>query len=370
MKKKSQFFLIFSALILMIQACNMPGSESLVSETTEPLAVEPISESPVAPPAETPGVQHQDIPISLAPDARPYPDVDSSGTAPEERAPYGDSYDINRLERPFLQDMTYIPDMDIASFSISEDDDWYFVSIELIGKDPNSPRNINYAVELDRNQDGFGDFLILAEPPYSEEWSASNIEVFEDTDRDTAGNSALQSDSPFSGNGFDALIHSPADGVGDDPDLAWVRIHAGQYATVQFALKKSWAGSRFMVGVMADAGLKDVSMLDYVDRFTEAEAGSPIRKNAYYPLRELYAVDNTCYQAFGFNPTGFEPKVCPVILQPTQQVERLPPGAPTSPPGVPPPPPVDACAAAGLPTDPGNCTYGWYGYPYCMCGIG
>ncbi|HRQ23797.1 MAG TPA: hypothetical protein PLF42_10260, partial [Anaerolineales bacterium] len=68
---------------------------------------------------------------------------------------------------------------------------------------------------------------------------------------------------------------------------------------------------------------------------------------------------------FGFTSTGFEPKICPVIVQPMQQVENPPPpGQPGS------TPPVDACTAAGLPTNPGNCPYGWWDYPWCMCGIG
>ena len=39
----------------------------------------------------------------------------------------------------------------------------------------------------------------------------------------------------------------------------------------------------FMYGALADAGLKDVPKLDYVDRFTEAEAGSPVKDKQYYP---------------------------------------------------------------------------------------
>jgi len=362
MNRKSRYFFVVAILILLVQACNMPGA-SAPTETAPPPTDAPVSTSE-APPAETPGVQHQNVPVS-APDGRPYPDVISADTAPEKRAPYGDSYDLNRFERPFLQDMTYIPDLDINAFSISEDDDWFYVSIGLVGKDPNNTLGINYAVELDKNQDGFGDILIVAEPPYTEEWTATNIKIYADTNRNTAGLSATKSDAPFDGDGFDQLIHSLADNVGDDPDLAWVRINAGPLATVQFAFKKSLVGAQFMFGVMADGGLKDVTMLDYVDRFTERDAGSPVRRSAFYPLQALYAVDNTCFQAFGFTSTGFEPKICPVIVQPTQQVENPPPpGQPGS------TPPVDACTAAGLPTNPGNCPYGWWDYPWCMCGIG
>jgi hypothetical protein len=77
-------------------------------------------------------------------------------------------------------------------------------------------------------------------------------------------------------------------------------VNAGNKATVQFAFKKSWAGTKFMYGVIADGGLKDIGKMDYVDRFTEEQAGSPIRSSKYYPLKALYAVDNVCREVFGF----------------------------------------------------------------------
>jgi hypothetical protein len=52
-------------------------------------------------------------------------------------------------------------------------------------------------------------------------------------------------------------------------------------------------------------------MYDYNDRFTEAEAGSPVYDKQYYPLKALFAVDNTCWEAFGFKANGYEPKLCP-----------------------------------------------------------
>lgn len=62
--------------------------------------------------------------------------------------------------------------------------------------------------------------------------------------------------------------------------------------TIQFAFKRSWSGVVFMLGVLADAGLQDQTKLDYVDRFPLPQAGSPLRENQNYPLKELYAVDN------------------------------------------------------------------------------
>lgn len=322
MKNKTQGLIVILILVLLVQGCNIP-----VTSTEVPATPPPATDPP--PPAPT-TVQHQDIPIS-APESELYPDVVSLDTAPEQRAPYGDSYDLNRLERPFTQDMSYNPDVDISSFGISEDGDWYYVSIGMVGKDPNNPANIQFSVELDTNLDSFGDILIVAQPPYSDSWTTENLKIFADSNRDSAGRNPAKSDAPFSGNGFDQLVHSFSDGIGEDIDVAWVRINAGPQATVQFAFKKSFSGSSFFYSVMADAGLKDVARHDYVDYFTESEAGSSVRSNPYYPLKSLYAVDNTCYQAFGFASTGFEPKVCPIIVQPVQIKNPLVPGGPTAP---------------------------------------
>jgi hypothetical protein len=315
MRANRRMFSFFTVLFIVMLACSLPTSSS-VQPTEEPPpppspTVEPVEESSGPPP-----IVHYQTPSIDFPLGRAGVDVESSGTGPEGRAPYGDSYDISLLERPFLQDMTYVPDLDISFFSLSQDDDFYYVSIRLVGDNPNNPMGIHYAVELDLTRDGFGDFIIWASPPYSNDWTADNVQVFADLNKDTAGRSAARSDAPFDGDGYETLIHDITQGVGDDPDLTWVRISVDGSATVEFAFKKSLAGDVFMYGVVADAGFKDVSMYDYVDRFTEVEAGSPVRNKREFPLKELHSVDNTCRQPVGFSSTGFEPKVCPPITQP------------------------------------------------------
>jgi hypothetical protein len=204
--------------------------------------------------------------------------------------------------------MTYVPDLDIVNANLSKDTNFYYVSVLLIGTDPNNSLGINYGLEFDLNADGFGDILILAHPPYAQAWQTNNVQVFKDTNHDTGGLSGENSDAPIITNGYDSKIF---DGTGDDPDLAWVRIKAGEYSTLQFAFKRTLPGGSFMMGVLADAGLKDPGKLDYNDRFTAAEAGSPEKNESEYPLKALFAVDNTCREAFGFNPTGYEPQLCP-----------------------------------------------------------
>ena len=237
-------------------------------------------------------------------------DVKSQDTAPEKRAPYCDSFPINRFERPFLRDMTYIPDLDIFTFNVSQDDSWFYVSIELIGNDPNNSLGIHYGVELDLDRDGFGNYIIWGNPLYDPQWTTDGIQIFQDTNHDTGGLLAEGSDAPMTGDGYETLIFDR--GKGDNPDLAWVRINASQHATVQFAFSKSLVGDSFMVGVVADAGLQDVSRYDYNDRFSEEEAGSPVKNKKYYPLEALYAFDNVCRTAIGFSPSGFESQICPL----------------------------------------------------------
>lgn len=333
MKNKPRSFSIFIVSLLLILACNLPGSNPTATAEPTATAVLPASEQPTEPPptaTEVTPVTHVIFPAS-APNSKLFYDVESSATASEKRAPYGDSYDINRLERPFLQDMTYIPDLDVETFSLSKDADWFYVSVRLIGKDPNNTLGINFAVELDKNRDGFGDFIILAQPPYTSDWSTDNVQVYADTNHDTSAISSVRSDAPINTDGYDSLIFDGGRGEGDDPDLAWVRINAGPNATIQFAFKRSWAGSSFMFGVLADAGLKDAAQLDYVDRFTEEEAGSPIKNKKDYPLKALYAIDNTCREAHGFDATGFEPLLCPREIPPTAAPHNTQPAGCTDP---------------------------------------
>lgn len=312
MKKHIKTQILLGLILIIILACNMPGNNPPVSQS----AVEEISttdllaEALPATVTATPAINHLMTPSTSPPIGQVVYDVESSGTALEKRAPYGDSYDINRLERPFLQDMTYVSDLDIVTYTVSEDTDWYYVSVELIGTDPNNPVGINYGVELDTNYDGFGDHIIWITPPYTPQWDTLNVKIYSDKNHNTGGLSGEKSDAPFAGDGYETLTFNG--GVDDpDPDMAWVRVNAARDATVQFAFKKSWSGTVFMLGVIADSGMQDVTKLDYVDRFTEAEAGSPIKNKEYYPLGSLYEVDNACREAFGFKPTGYEPQLCP-----------------------------------------------------------
>ncbi len=348
----------FVILLIAVLACNLPaGVATPASPTAEGnLAPVPTTGPPataaVAPSPPLAAIAHTMTPTDPTSGKLVY-DVESAGTALEKRAPYGDAYEWNRLERPFTQDMNYVSDLDISHFTVAKDSDWWYVSIKLMGSDPNNALGINYGIELDRDRDGFGDYLIWAHPRYPDQWDTMPVQIFQDQNHNTGGLSGGKSDAPFAADGYETLIFDGSRG-GSDPDMAWVRINVTSDATIQFAFKKSWAGSVFMIGVIADAGWRDPKRLDYVDRIPIAEAGSPVRDNMYYPLKGLFLVDNTCRDAFGFEPTHYEPQICPVAPTPTKEKGPPPAGSTIPPPG-------------GCVPDP-TCPCGWDAIN-CMCAV-
>jgi hypothetical protein len=322
-----KFTALLSAFLLMM-ACSLPGlatpsvATATSAATDAPAAsIEPVTEiaeisteTPVPTiPAATPTIviSHSLVPSTSIDKAKlTINDVVSVDTAPEKRAPYGDSYKSNLFERPFMEDMAYLADIDIVSYSLAYDEKFFYVSIELVGANPNNEIGIDYGVEMDINADGFGDYIIIARPPYSVKWTTDHVQIVQDTNRDTAGLSAERSDAPLPGDGYDTVVFDGGLPDSEDPDIAWVRVNAGKEATVQFAFKRSFFGEQFMFGVLADAGIRSIEDLDYADRHTEEQAGSPEKSEKDYPLKALYGVDTVCRAAYGFVGTGDEPRRC------------------------------------------------------------
>ena len=330
----SRLYFVLSILLLAALACSVPGpaapepTTDIISMYVTQTFAALLSGTPSATPMPTvgipqdtatptvtltPGIVHAVFPADIQSAGAFVYDVDSRGTAPENRAPYGDSYKLNRFERPFTQTaMNYLPDVDILTFRINADQNWYYVSIQLSGPSSTGGLTADYALELDFDRDGHGDYLVWAKPPLASSWTTDGVTVYMDSNNDTGGLSPERADANFSGNGYDqVLIASGRNGL--DPDLAWVRLDPRSSTSVQFAFKKSLVGGAFMWGVWADFGLRDPARFNYNDYFTEELAGSPERSETkFYPIKAVFAVDNTCRVPYGFIPNGYEPLLCPV----------------------------------------------------------
>src|SRR5204863_8165277 len=83
-------------------------------------------------------------------------DNEESATYESKNVRFGDVFDANRFERPFtVEDMTYLPYIDIFDFEMSSDADWYYVDISMIGPDPaTGSAHGTYGIEFDLDVDG------------------------------------------------------------------------------------------------------------------------------------------------------------------------------------------------------------------------
>src|SRR5512146_1522675 len=176
MHRRSVVFAFLSFFVVLSLACNLTSAVAPAAPPNSPLppallvpalataTAQDATATPESPAEPVPVVagtatepplvatimaaQHAMKPADVVPAGSPHYDVDSSVTGAENRAPYGDSYNINLFERPFTQTvMNYLPALDITTFTLSQDNDWYYVSFELTGGDLNDPMAIDYGVE-------------------------------------------------------------------------------------------------------------------------------------------------------------------------------------------------------------------------------
>lgn len=356
MNKTSQWtgktIVVLSILILLALACNVPGAEEkIVSEAEEALgaveqtasalstqvaatqaamgidaaedAVEQAEEmaGEAAELAESvlPGgdaSSESQLPEDLPPGSLPkdpgepkevIEDTNASLTAENQYVTEGDVYETNLLERPFTSDMTYIPELDILRAEISFDGNFFIVSIFMNGSAASTPGI--FAVELDTDKDGRGDFLVWVTPPLSTEWSANNISVRMDPNADVGGQHPVKDDGT-TGNGYETEVLTTAQAI--ELGTAWARIAPSDPKNIQIAFRGDFLDNRekFLWSVWADNSFKDPAKFDYNDQLTLADAGSPIEGKVEYPLKQLHSVDNTCRMVYGFPATGLEPGGC------------------------------------------------------------
>lgn len=290
-----------------------PSTTPQPTATQAPATPVPTQAPTQEPPTATPTVEHSVTPGAPGGAERFLDDVDSAGTGGEGRVVSGENFDRNRLERPFTRgEMSYRPDVDVTRAEISFDDTWIYFLIEVEGPGPvGNGYPGTYSVELDGDLDGRGEWLVMAEAPAAV-WSAHGVSVWLDANEDIGGEVPFDADErPTEGDGYETNAFD--EGRGEDPDAAWARI-APETTGVQIAVKRELIGDlSFLWGVWAEAGSGDPTAFDYVDRYTLAEAGSPLADSEHYPLGSLAAIDNTCRMYHGFTPTGTEAGICLVF---------------------------------------------------------
>ncbi len=304
-----------SILILAVLACTFASTPPAADA---PTATSNPANLPAASP-ESPGVQHQSVPAEL-PAARSSHagDHDSSITANQKRAEGGDRFTFGRFERPFNANPmdVYYPYLDIQDTLFYQDLTWIYAVITLKGGDANQALAGKYAVEMDSDVDGGGDWLVLVSQPSSTDWSTSGVQVWFDTNDDVGGEITVNADDVSNGNGYESLIFDQDQG--DDPDLAWARISPQDANTVQIAAKRSLlAGDdTFLAGMWAGGAILDPALFDLNDHFTHTQAGAAlIDLEIYYPIKAISELDNSCRMAIGFQPKGNEPGLCPIAKE-------------------------------------------------------
>lgn len=314
-------------LILSSIACNMPsGVPTQIPVRVEEAATMPPvadTETPSPTPAPAP-VVHVVSPVSGLYHESTAHDNEESATYDSKNVRFGDVFAANRFERPFtVEDMTYLPYIDIFDFEMTSDSDWYYVDVSMIGPDPvTGSVHGTYGVEFDLDVDGRAEILLLVENPGSS-WSTDHVKVYLDGNGDVGGAQSLP-DIGYTGNGFETLIFDS--GNGEDPDLAWAQSVVKTRGAVKFAFKKSLLRNyhTFMWSVFASKEPVDPGKFYFNDYYSEAAAGSPDKKSDFYPIKDIAAFDNSCRVPTGFKATGLEPLGCNVSIQVAEQQHEDP----------------------------------------------
>lgn len=247
-------------------------------------------------------------------------------TASKNQAFGGDDFKNGKYERPFTQEMVYIPQVDLVTIKLNREDPlWIYVQIK-VNKAFAENRDVkaDFLVELDTDLDNRGNFLIVTAAPSSTQWSTATVRVLSNPDMNVGGVNPVKPDTSLSeGRGYYEDMFN--EGNGNDPDLAWSRLSKDDPAMVEIAFKNTLTGGekgKFIWLPWSDAGMKDWSLYEFNDHFTLEQAGYPSKDDPKnYPLKALWGVDNTCREPSGFTPTGSMPGLC-LTYQPENQSDE------------------------------------------------
>ena len=341
-KMRGHWLLLLAALLAAALACNtqnvqapdvgaavtgtMQALGTIAASTlqapavpAEPLVTEapPPTDTPAIPPTATATIVHVTQPGN-PPGASSFISDRSSAVLASEHRAIADDFNRNWLERPFTsQVMDYQAHLDMNRAEFAVGAPWIYFTLFLEGLPPADSQAL-YGVEIDLDKDGRGDWLIVGAAPPDSNWTTNGVRAYRDTNNDVGASTPMRADTPpYTGNGYDELVFDQ--GLGPDPDAAWIRRAPSGASEIELAFKSSLIGQydEYLWGAWTDDGVKQPGWFDYHDHFSIAEAGSPISDNSNYPLKALAAVDSTCRWGAGITPEADDIGVCPVPATPT-----------------------------------------------------
>jgi len=279
-------------------------------------------------------------------------DQTNEKTAKDKVAYGGDVFGLGWYERPFDQNMGYMPFIDLQKIQLNrEDANWVYIQIQVVGiVTEGSGANPLYGVELDTDLDNRGEFLVLTSIPAGTEWATQGVVIYTNSDNMMGGSKPVLIDKSVATNmGYDKEIFNS--GKGDDPNLAWSRLSPKDPKMVELAIKSTFLGGqkgKFIWFPWSMAGTTDLTKFEFNDKFTLADAGSPVKKEAQllhfngftvlttsgseYPLKGLWGVDNTPRYPSGFTPMGQMPGMGQSYEPTTEPIPRPPADVPYIPP--------------------------------------
>lgn len=307
--KSNLYKIIVLFMAIALSACGF-GTKNSETPTEPPATNVPATEAPAT---EAP-IVHTTIPSEPVKTLGNASDNDEVKSYSNLDVNFGDDFAKNRFERPFTPEMgTYLPEIDIVNFSIGEDDNFFYVTLNLgglatAGQAPTG----HYAIELDSDIDGRAELLIVANPAFTTEWSTNGVQIFADDNGDVGGEDVKRNDANYTGDGYEKLMFDSGNGA--NPDLGWARFVNGETPAIQIAFNKVIFPTTptFMWSVWASANPFENTKFNLHDTTTEEAAGSPDKQNSQYPIKNIAGIDNSCRVPVGFTATGYEPLGCPV----------------------------------------------------------
>jgi hypothetical protein len=317
---KTCLFMI--GLTVILQACST-ATPTEVLHILEPITPTPVVQPVMTEAAETTlppteaAIQHTTIPVNLPEgEGDQASDFDSSKVSLVKPVIGGDRFTNGQLERPFNANTidVYIPSLDIVNADVFQDDLWIYGEIRVMGRETDPALTRRYGLEFDLDHDGKGDWLITASNPSSTDWTVAGVQVYQDANGDVGSASAMYTDKNVAiGDGFETLVFDQ--GAQGDPDMAWARTSPADPNTVEISIKRSALGDpeSYLISMWAGSSLLDPALFDLNDYFTYEQAGAADPSYAYYPIKEVAEIDNTCRIAVGFQ-TGKEAGLCQTVI--------------------------------------------------------